>query len=107
MDLLDKKYFPSERTGCTLLPGLYELTDINKTLAYLLPYFVKLSITIDDIRLRSNLNINQTLILTENSFFSIHYWDLLNYIQVLERIMRVSFNYFRDHIKAIDPLVLL
>ena len=69
MDVLDIKYFPSKRTGYTLPPGIYEISDINKTLQYLLPDIVKISITIDDVRLRSNLNINQTLIFTKKSFF--------------------------------------
>ena len=30
---------------------------------------MKVSVTIDDVRLKSNLNINQTLIFTEKSFF--------------------------------------
>ena len=50
MDVLDIKYFPSERTGYTLPPGIYEVSDINTTLKYLLPDSVKVSITIDDSR---------------------------------------------------------
>ena len=42
---------------------------MNNTLNYILPDNVKLSNTIDDIRLKSNLKINQTLIFTEKSFF--------------------------------------
>ena len=68
MDVLDKKYFPSEGTGYTLSPGTYEVSDINKTLKYLLPNFVKTSVAIDDIRLKSNLNIHQRLIFTKRSF---------------------------------------
>ena len=45
------------------------MSDVNKTLEYLLLDFVKISITIDDIRLRSKLNINQTLMFTKKSFF--------------------------------------
>ena len=68
MDALDIKYFPSERTGYTLQPGIYEVSDINKTLEYILHDFVKVNFTIDDIRLRSNLKINPTLIFTKKSF---------------------------------------
>ena len=50
MDVLDIKNFPSERTGYTLPPGIYEVSDINTTLKYLLPDIVKVSITIDDSR---------------------------------------------------------
>ena len=69
IDLLDPKYIPSQRIGYSLNPGIYEITDINKTLKYILPDNVKVTITIDDIRLKSNLIINQTLIFTKNSFF--------------------------------------
>ena len=68
-DVLDEKNFPSQRTGYTLPPGIFEIFDINKTLQYLLPDIVKVSITIDDIRLKSNINVNQTLIFTRRSFF--------------------------------------
>ena len=48
---------------------MYEITDINKTLEYILPDNVKVSITVDDIRLKSNLKINQTLFFTIKLFF--------------------------------------
>ena len=50
-------------------PGIYEVVDLNNTLKHILPNNVKVNITIDDIRLKSNLKINQTLIFTERSFF--------------------------------------
>ena len=31
MDVLDIKHCPSQRIGYTLPPGIYEITDINKT----------------------------------------------------------------------------
>ena len=42
---------------------------MNNTLEYILPDNVKVSVTIDDVRLKSNLRVNQTLIFTEKSFF--------------------------------------
>ena len=69
MDILDLKYIPTKRTGYSLNPGIYEVVDLNNTLKYILPDNVKVNITIDDIRLKSNLKINQTLIFTERSFF--------------------------------------
>ena len=45
------------------------MIDFNNTLKYILPDNVKVNITIDDIRLKSNLKINQTLIFTEKSYF--------------------------------------
>ena len=50
-------------------PGIYEVDDLNNTLQHILPDNVKVFITFDDIRLKSNLIINQTLIFTEKSFF--------------------------------------
>ena len=50
-------------------PGIYEVVDLNNTLKHILANNVKVNIRIDDIRLKSNLKINQTLIFTERSFF--------------------------------------
>ena len=69
MDILDLNYIPTKRTGYSLDPGIYEVIDLNSTLKHILPDNVKVNITIDDIRLKSNLKINQTLIFTEKSFF--------------------------------------
>ena len=69
MDILDLKYIPTKRTGYSLSPGIYEIIDLNNTLNHILPNNVNVNITIDDIRLKSNLEINQTLIFTERSFF--------------------------------------
>ena len=67
--ILDLKYIPTKRTGYSLNPRVYEVIAINKTIKYILPDNVKIKITIDDIRLKSNLKINQTIIFTEKSFF--------------------------------------
>ena len=69
VDILDLKYIPTKRTGYSLDPGIYEVIDLNNTLKHILPNSVKVNITIDDIRLKSNLKVNQTLIFTERSFF--------------------------------------
>ena len=69
MDILDLKYIPTKRTGYSLNPGIYEVDDLNNTVKYILKDNVKVNVTLDDIRLKSNLKINQTLIFTEKSFF--------------------------------------
>ena len=69
IDILDLKYIPTKRTGYSLNPGIYEVVDLNNTLKYILPDKVKVSVTIDDVRLKSTLKIIQTLIFTETSFF--------------------------------------
>ena len=45
------------------------MVDLNNSLKYFLPNTVNVKNTIDDIRLKSNLKINQTLIFTKKSFF--------------------------------------
>ena len=67
VDRFDSKYIPTKRTGYSLNPGIYEISDINATLKYILPENVKASVTIDDIRLKSNLKINPALIFTNKS----------------------------------------
>ena len=69
IDVLDLKYIPTKRTGYSLNSGNYEIVDLNNTSKHILPHNVKVNITIDDIRLKSNLKINQTLIFTEKSLF--------------------------------------
>ena len=69
IDILDFEYIPTKRIGYSLNPAIYDVFDLNNTLKYILPDDVKVTITIDDIRLKSNLKINQTLIFTNKSFF--------------------------------------
>ena len=69
IDILDLEYIPTKRTGYSLNPSFYEVVDLNNVLKYILPDNVKVAITLDDIRLKSNLNTNQILIFTEKSFF--------------------------------------
>ena len=72
IDILNLTYIPTKRTGYRLNPSIYEVVDLNSTLKYILPDNVKMSITIDDVRLKSKLKIIQTLIFTEKfSFFTI------------------------------------
>ena len=69
IDILDLKYIPTKRIGYSLDPGIYEVVDFNNTLKHILPYNVNVSVTIDDVGLKSKLKINQTLVFTERSFF--------------------------------------
>ena len=69
IDILDLKYIPTKRAGYSLNPGIYEVTDLNNILKYILPDNVKVNVAKDDIRLKANLKTNQTLIFTEKSFF--------------------------------------
>ena len=69
IDVLDLKNTSTKRIGYSLNRGIHEVIDLNNTPKHILPDNVKVSITIDDIRLKSNLRINQTLLFTEKSFF--------------------------------------
>ena len=55
IDILDLKHIPTKRTGYSLNPGIYEVIDLNNTLKHILTNNLKVTITIDDIRLKSNL----------------------------------------------------
>ena len=54
-EILDKKYRAATSIGCTLQPGIYEISNNYLMLKSLLPDDIKVNITIDDIRLTSNL----------------------------------------------------
>ena len=69
IDLLDLKFVPTKRTGYSLNPGIYEVVDLNNTLKHFLPNNVKASVTINDVRLKSNLKTNQALIFTKSLSF--------------------------------------
>ena len=69
IDVSRLKYIPSKRTRYSLNLGIHEVVDLNNTLKYILPDNVKVNITIDDVRLKSNFKNNQTLIFTIKSFF--------------------------------------
>ena len=69
IDVSDLKYIPTKRTGYSSSPGIYELVDLNNTLKNILPDNVKVSVTMDDVRLKTIQKMNQTLIFTGKSFF--------------------------------------
>ena len=69
MDILDLKYISTERMGYTIEPNIYNVVDLNKTLKNILPNNVKIDITIDERKYKTDLRINQTLIFTNKSFF--------------------------------------
>ena len=69
INILDFKCIPTKGNGYSPNPGLYEVDDLNNTSKYILPDNVKINVTFDDVRLKSNLKTNQTLIFTNKSFF--------------------------------------
>ena len=91
--ILDLKYIPTKRTGYSLNPGIYEVVDLNNTLKYISTDNVKVSDSIDDVRLKSILKINQTLIFTEKYFF----YTIIDFLQ--------SHSYPLDDIDGIHQLI--
>ena len=69
MYILDSKYIPTKRTGYSIEPNIYNAVDLNKTLKNILPDNVKINISIDERKYKTDLKINQTLIFTNKSFF--------------------------------------
>ena len=69
IELLDMKFIPTKTTGYFLNPDIYEVVDLNNTLKNVLPDNKKVKVIIDDVRLKSDLEINQTLNFTNKSFF--------------------------------------
>ena len=63
------EFIPTKRTGLSLNPGIYEITDKNTTLQLILPDNVKVTVTIDNPRIKSKLKIEQNLIFTDKIFF--------------------------------------
>ena len=68
INVLDLKYIPTKRMGYSIEPNIYNVVDLNKTLKNILPNNVKIDITIDERKYKTDLKINQTLIFTNKSF---------------------------------------
>ena len=58
--------------GYSIEPNIYNAVDLNNTIKNILPNNVKISVTIDEKKYKSNLKINQTLLFTTKVSF-IHY----------------------------------
>ena len=67
--ILHTKYNDASTTRYTLKPGIYANIDNNLMLKSILPDDIKVNITIDDIRLISNLTTNKTTKFVVKSFF--------------------------------------
>ena len=69
IDILDWKYIPSKGKDYSLQQCTYKITGLKKTLQKFSPDNLKVTITVDDIRLKSNLNNIQNFLFTKNSVF--------------------------------------
>ena len=82
IDILDLKYISTKRIGYSIEPNIYNVVDLNKTLKNILPNNVRIDITIDERKYKTDLKSNQTLIFTKKSFFYT-ILGLLNHILIL------------------------
>ena len=69
IDILDLKIITGSTKGYTTPPGINEISDFIMMLEPLLPKEVKLDITIDNIRLKSNLIKSKTIRFTKKIFY--------------------------------------
>ena len=72
MDVLDMKNTSATSIGYTLQKRKNESSVLNAMINSLLPDEVKVKITIDDFRLRSNLTNNKTIRFTGKVFYLYH-----------------------------------
>ena len=77
VDVLEIRFTTATSTGYTLQPCIYEISDINLMSKSSLLDIVKINITIDDIRLRSNLTTNKKLRFTKEILF----YTTLDFVQ--------------------------
>ena len=69
IDILDLKYLSTKRISYSIEPNIYNVVDLNKILKNILPGNVKINVTIDERKYKTDLKNNQTLIFTNKSFF--------------------------------------
>ena len=69
IDVLNLKYISTKRIGYSLKPNIYNVVDLHNTLKNILPDKVKINVTIDERKYKTDLKINQTLMFTNKSFF--------------------------------------
>ena len=105
IDTLDLKNNPTKRTGYSLNPEFYEVVDLNNTLEHVLPDNVEVNVTIDHVRLKSNLKTTHTLIFSNKSFFYTALRFTRSSSYPLEDIDGFI-NRLRDYIKAINLSIL-
>ena len=70
VDIFDVKYIAGSTKGYTLPSIINETIDINLMLKSSIPNEVKVDITIDDNRIKSNLITSKTIRFIKKSFFS-------------------------------------
>ena len=69
IDVLHLKYIPTKRTGYSIEPNIYNVDELNKNLKNILTNNIKMNVSIDERKYKTDLKINQTIIFTKKSFF--------------------------------------
>ena len=69
INILDLKSIPTKRMGYSIEANIYNVVDLNKTLKNISPNNIKINVSIDERKYKTDLKINQTLIFTNKSFF--------------------------------------
>ena len=77
INILDLKNFSTKRMGYSIEPNIYNIVDLNKTLKHILPNNIKINVSINERKYKTDLKINQTLIFINKSFF----YTILGFIQ--------------------------
>ena len=93
IDILDLKFIPTKRMGFSIEPNIYNVVDLNKTLKNILRNNIKINVSIDERKYKTDLKINQTLIFTNKSFF----YTILGFTQ--------SHSYLLDDIDGFYQLI--
>ena len=68
IDVLNLTYIPTKRIGLSLKPDIYNVVDLNNSLKFNLSDNVKIGVTIDERKYKTNLKVNQTLLFTNKNF---------------------------------------
>ena len=76
VNFLDVKFITGSTVAYKISTALYEISNLYLMLKALLPKVVKVNITIDDIRLKSNLTNSKTIKFIKKSFLD----TILKYI---------------------------
>ena len=93
INTLDLKFIPTKRMGYSIEPNICNVVDLNETLKNILPNNIKINVSIDERKYKTDLKINQTLIFTNKSFF----YTILGFTQ--------SYSYPLDDIDGFYQLI--
>ena len=105
LDVLHPKCKTTSTIGYTLPHGLFKIRDIDFMLQSLLPNDVEVKISIDDIRLRSNLSTNRAIKFRKYSFF----YTISGFTESRSNLLNDINGFYQiipGHIKATNQLTL-